>query len=313
MVFLVARPVAPRPGDPRGERARRDPVRQRHRARRSAARSCAPFLAQYLKDGAPRADVAPVTAFETGTNTWRRLNAWPRGLRERLPHQAHAALSRRRPEAGLRRAEGRRRGVRRVRVRSREARAVPRPPDPVRGLRRRQRVAALAGRATSARRPAGRTSLTFVSDVADGAGEDRGRAGREPRRLDERHRLGLGGEADRRLPGRGRRQPEMGGYQLMVSADIFRGRYRESLETPKAIAADKPLALQVRPADGEPRLPAGAPDHGAGAVELVPALRPQPADLRAEHLLGEAGGLPEGDAARLPRAGTGELHRAARS
>ena len=29
-------------------------------------------------------------------------------------------------------------------------------------------------------------------------------------------------------------QPAMGGYQLMVSADIFRGRYRESLETPKA-------------------------------------------------------------------------------
>ena len=30
-------------------------------------------------------------------------------------------------------------------------------------------------------------------------------------------------------------QPAMGGYQLMVSADIFRGRYRESFETPKAI------------------------------------------------------------------------------
>ena len=28
----------------------------------------APFLAQYLKDGAPKADIAPVTAFETGTN-----------------------------------------------------------------------------------------------------------------------------------------------------------------------------------------------------------------------------------------------------
>jgi putative CocE/NonD family hydrolase len=36
-------------------------------------------------------------------------------------------------------------------------------------------------------------------------------------------------------------QPSMGGYQLMVSADIFRGRYRESLETPKAIEPDKPL------------------------------------------------------------------------
>ena len=33
----------------------------------------------------------------------------------------------------------------------------------------------------------------------------------------------------------------MGGYQLMVSADIFRGRYRESLEHPKAIAAGEPL------------------------------------------------------------------------
>jgi hypothetical protein len=36
-------------------------------------------------------------------------------------------------------------------------------------------------------------------------------------------------------------QPAMGGFQLMISADIFRGRYRESFETPKAITADKPL------------------------------------------------------------------------
>ena len=34
---------------------------------------------------------------------------------------------------------------------------------------------------------------------------------------------------------------EMGGYQLMVSADIFRGRYRESLPHPSAITPDKPL------------------------------------------------------------------------
>ena len=39
-------------------------------------------------------------------------------------------------------------------------------------------------------------------------------------------------------------QPEMGGYQLMVSADIFRGRYRESLETPKPIPSDTPLAYR---------------------------------------------------------------------
>jgi uncharacterized protein len=36
-----------------------------------------PFLDQYLKDGAPKANVPPVSAFETGTNTWRKLNSWP--------------------------------------------------------------------------------------------------------------------------------------------------------------------------------------------------------------------------------------------
>ena len=35
-------------------------------------------------------------------------------------------------------------------------------------------------------------------------------------------------------------QPEMGGYQLAVSMDIFRGRYRESLEHPSAIPSGKP-------------------------------------------------------------------------
>jgi putative CocE/NonD family hydrolase len=35
--------------------------------------------------------------------------------------------------------------------------------------------------------------------------------------------------------------PEMSGYELMISADIFRGRYRQSYENPIAIAADQPL------------------------------------------------------------------------
>jgi putative CocE/NonD family hydrolase len=36
-------------------------------------------------------------------------------------------------------------------------------------------------------------------------------------------------------------EPALGGYQLMVSADIFRGRYRQSLETAQPIAAGEPL------------------------------------------------------------------------
>ena len=39
-------------------------------------------------------------------------------------------------------------------------------------------------------------------------------------------------------------QPWMGGFQLMVSADIFRGRYRESLENPGALTPDTPLAFK---------------------------------------------------------------------
>jgi predicted acyl esterase len=35
--------------------------------------------------------------------------------------------------------------------------------------------------------------------------------------------------------------PNMGGYQLPVSMDIFRGRYRESYSEPKAIAPNRPL------------------------------------------------------------------------
>ncbi|HZX26895.1 MAG TPA: CocE/NonD family hydrolase, partial [Telluria sp.] len=36
-----------------------------------------PFLARYLKDDRNAAPIAPVTAFETGTNVWRKLDSWP--------------------------------------------------------------------------------------------------------------------------------------------------------------------------------------------------------------------------------------------
>jgi predicted acyl esterase len=39
-------------------------------------------------------------------------------------------------------------------------------------------------------------------------------------------------------------EPEMGGYQLMVAGDIFRGRYREGAATPRALAPNAPLAYE---------------------------------------------------------------------
>jgi putative CocE/NonD family hydrolase len=43
-----------------------------------------------------------------------------------------------------------------------------------------------------------------------------------------------------------RAAPALGGYELMVSADIMRGRYRESLETPHAIAPGEVAPYRVR-------------------------------------------------------------------
>ena len=40
-----------------------------------------PFLDHYLKDERRRRTSPPVTAFETGTNTWRRLPSWPPAAR----------------------------------------------------------------------------------------------------------------------------------------------------------------------------------------------------------------------------------------
>src|SRR5580692_9784936 len=38
-----------------------------------------PFLDHFLKDNAPPLGIAPVNAFETGTNEWRALPGWPMG------------------------------------------------------------------------------------------------------------------------------------------------------------------------------------------------------------------------------------------
>jgi hypothetical protein len=39
-------------------------------------------------------------------------------------------------------------------------------------------------------------------------------------------------------------QPNMGGYQLMIAADIFRGRYREGFEVGKPLVANQALAYR---------------------------------------------------------------------
>jgi uncharacterized protein len=199
-----------------------------------------PFLDQYLKDGAPKADIAPVTAFETGTNTWRRLPTWPAGCASGCSIQEKSLYL----KSGLKA--------------SFEAPAngdspfdeyVSDPSKPVPFRARPSQPVGYSGRFTWAQwlvddqsEASGRTDvLAFTSGVLT-----------EPVKISGQPVVNLvastsGTDSDWVVkvidvyPDEVADDEEMGGYQLMVSADIFRGRYRESLETPKAITPDKPL------------------------------------------------------------------------
>ena len=269
-----------------------------------------PFLDQYLKDGAPKADMPPVVAFETGTNTWRRLPAWPAGCASGCtirptPLYLGAGLKAGfvAPVAGDAAFDE---------YVSDPAKPVPfraRPIQPVgydHGLTWPQW---LVDDQREASGPPGRRRLRLRR--VERAGEDQRTAGGESHRLHERDRRGLGGEGDRRVS---RRSGGPAGARRLSADDVGRHLPRplsRKLRDGESDRARQAAAVPLRAADGEPRVPAGTPDHGPGAIELVPSLRSQSADVRAEHLPCDAGGLQEGHAADLPRARRGELHRAA--
>jgi len=199
----------------------------------------APFLAQYLKVGAPKADLAPVTAFETGSNTWRRLPAWPAGCAEGCEIRPTPLYLR----PGLRLGfEAPEQGAAPfAEYVSDPAKPVPFIPRPVKaeGTRWREWLV------TDQREASGRTDvLAFVSEVLTA-----------PVRISGEPVASLiastsGSDSDWVVklidvyPDEVAAEPEMGGYQLMVSADIFRGRYRESLETPRPLEPNAPLAYR---------------------------------------------------------------------
>ena len=199
-----------------------------------------PFLDRYLKDGAPRADVAPVTAFETGTNAWRRLPGWPAGCASGCtvqPTPLHLA-------AGLRLSF-----------------AAPKPgdaafeeyvSDPAKPVPFRARPIQPVGYDNGSswsrwlvddqREASGRPDVVaFVSDVLTAPTKISG----QPVANLVASTSGTDSDWVVKLidlfPDEVAGQPALGGYQLMVSADVFRGRYRESLETAKPIAANQPL------------------------------------------------------------------------
>jgi hypothetical protein len=201
-----------------------------------------PFLDQYLVDGAPKADIAPVTAFETGTNTWRRLPAWPAGCASGctvkatplyLASGSKLSFAAPKPDAPEQAFDE---------YVSDPSRPVPFHARPIvpesfdKGQSWREWLV------TDQREASGRPDVAvFVSDVLFAplkiSGEPIANLVASTSGTDSDWVVKLIDVYPDEVAG----QPAMGGYQLAVSMDIFRGRYRESLETPKAIAADKPL------------------------------------------------------------------------
>jgi len=193
-----------------------------------------PFLNQYLKDGAPKADVSPVSAFETGTNVWRRLPVWPAGC-------ARGCTTRPTP---LYLAAGPKLSF--TAPNSSDAPYDEYLSDPAKPVPFRARPIDDASWSRwlvdDQREMSGRTDVAvFTSEVL-----------RSPVKISGEPIANLvastsGTDSDWVVklidvyPDQVAGQAPMGGYQLMISADIFRGRYRESLETAKAIPADQPV------------------------------------------------------------------------
>lgn len=211
-----------------------------------------PFLDHYLKDEAPALNIAAVSAFETGSNKWRALNRWPSGCNSGCSSTPTALKLAAENKLTLTRAPA----------------AAPAAPamataydeyvsDPAKPVPYRARPIMAVGYdeakgqtwprwlVDDQREASGRPDvLSYTSEVLTAPVKISG----EP----IAHLLAAtsGSDADWVVklidvyPDQVAAQPEMGGYQLMVSADIFRGRYRESLAQPKALVPDTPLAYR---------------------------------------------------------------------
>ena len=213
-----------------------------------------PFLAQYFKDGAPKADVAPVTAFESGTNEWRKLDRWPQSCEQGCAHSSRALYLQPGNKLGFD-APGSNGGF--SEYVSDPSRPVPFRARPIHPMGYDPGQTWSIWLTDDQREASGRTDvLTFTSAVLTA-----------PLKISGQPMVHLiastsGTDSDWVVklidvyPDEVDTQAEMGGYELAVGMDIFRGRYREGFVTPKPIKANQPLAYQFKlPANNHVFLP----------------------------------------------------------
>jgi len=190
-----------------------------------------PFFNQYLVDGAPRANTPPVLIYDTGGNHWDRYKAWPQAKGSRpLYLSANGKLSFEAPAEGAATFDE---------YVSDPAKPVPYVPRPVHFGDRQSWTTWLV---QDQRFVDGRPDvLTYVTEPLTA-----------PLKLAGAPQVNLyastsGTDSDWVVklidvyPAMNASNPTMGGYELAVSMDNFRGRYRESFSDPKALTPDTPL------------------------------------------------------------------------
>jgi hypothetical protein len=196
-----------------------------------------PFLNERLKEGAPKANTPPVLAYETGANIWHRYNAWPLSCESGCERQMQRLYL----KPGLRlefnapATDG-----------AAYAEYVSDPAQPV--LYSARPILPVYSRGSTwghwladDQRSLSRRAdvLSFQSDVLT-----------EPVELSGQPIANLfastsGTDSDFVVklidvyPDRVPSQPELGGYQLMISADILRGRYRNDVTNPVPVPQGK--------------------------------------------------------------------------
>jgi putative CocE/NonD family hydrolase len=197
-----------------------------------------PFFNQYLLDGAPKADTPPVLIYNTGENHWDRFKAWPLSCEKGCANEAKpmyltagGGLSFEAPKADAAKYDE---------YVSDPAKPVPYRPRPVVAS---DHDAWTTWLVTDQRFVDGRPDvLTYETEPLTA-----------PLRVSGAPVVNLvastsGSDSDWVVklidvyPATVPSQPAMGGYELPISLDIFRGRYRSSFERAEAIVPDKPLA-----------------------------------------------------------------------
>ena len=193
----------------------------------------APFLAHYLKDA--KMDVAPVTAFQSGSNEWQRLKSWPAA----------------KPNAKLYLKPGMTLGFEAAGGAVKTADYLSDPAHPVTFVPRPVEVVGYDDDhwtdwlTTDQRNASARPDvLTFVSEPLSDpltiAGEPVVHLTASTSGTDSDWVVKLIDAYPDQMPIR----RGMGGYQFPVAMDIFRGRYRESLSEAKPLTPDVPLAYR---------------------------------------------------------------------